>query len=101
VTKLKSVKSEKVGLVLVKRSQNKKPRHPSNFHDNLAPGDVAFQNSRTRISNGSDPHQSDADKDSTYHPDADSDFYLMRMRILMRIRLSTLMRIRIRIRLFT
>jgi hypothetical protein len=54
----------------------------------LAPDDVAFQNSR--ISNGSDPHKSDADPDadadSTYHPDADSDsdFYLMQMWIRMR-----------------
>ncbi len=36
-----------------------------------------------------------ADPDSTYHPDADSDFYLMR--IQMRIRLFTLMQIRIQI----
>ena len=28
-------------------------RHPSNFHDNSAPGDVAFQNLRS--SNGSGP----------------------------------------------
>jgi hypothetical protein len=61
----------------------------------LAPGDVAFQNSR--ISNGSDPHKSDADADPTYHPDADPDadpifhpdadpdptFRLMRIRILL------------------
>jgi hypothetical protein len=36
-----------------------------------------------------------ADPDSTDHPDADSDFYLMRIR--MRIRLFTLMQIRIQI----
>ena len=35
------------------RGQNKKTRHPSNFHDNSAPGDVAFQNLRS--SNGSGP----------------------------------------------
>jgi hypothetical protein len=36
-----------------------------------------------------DPHHVVADLDSTYHPDADQDFYLMRMRV--RIRLFTLM----------
>jgi hypothetical protein len=42
-----------LGFFSLIRGQNKKTRHPSNFHDNSAPGDVAFQNLRS--SNGSGP----------------------------------------------
>jgi hypothetical protein len=46
-----------------------------------------------------DPHQSDADPDSTYHPEADQDsvFYLMLIRMRIQIPLFTLIRIRIQI----
>jgi hypothetical protein len=33
--------------------QNIKTRHPSNFHDNSAPGDAAFQNLRSSKGSGS------------------------------------------------
>jgi hypothetical protein len=41
-----------VGFFSPIRGQNKKTRHPSNFHDNSAPGDVAFQNLRSSYGSG-------------------------------------------------